>query len=135
MSIVGRAITFTKNSGAGPDVIVGIRTKTLSYGAETIDITTDDDDGWRRILETAVAQRQFDFAFEGLVNNDEVLEIAASAEGLLVGNYTLTMPGIGTITGKFVFAGWEKTGAYNDATTFSITAQSTEECTVTPVST
>lgn len=134
-AIAGRKITISKDSGSGPDALQGLRSKTITYGAETIDITSDDDDGYRALLTTSVAQRQLDIAVEGMVKDDEWLEIAASDEGLLSGVYTVNLPGIGTVSGTFVFSGFEKTGTYNDAVTFSATMQSSGAFTVTPLST
>lgn len=135
MSLVGRKITISKDSGNGPDVVAGMRSKTITYGAETIDTTSDDDDGFRKLLENAVAQRQFDLGLEGILKDDELLEVAAKPEGLAVGVYTLNIPGFGTITGTFVWSGFEYQGPYNDAAVYSCTIQSSGEFTVTPVST
>jgi TP901-1 family phage major tail protein len=135
MSLVGRLITITKNSGNGPVPVAGMRAKTITYGAETIDVTTDDDEGFRKLLENAVAQRQIDLGLEGLIKDDELLEVAASANGLLVGAYTITIGGFGSISGTFVWSGFEYQGPYNDASQYSCTVQSSGEFTVSPAST
>src|SRR5690606_28672451 len=103
-------------------------------GAEPIDITSDDDDGFRTLLATAVAQQQVDLSVEGVLKDSTLIEIAAAA-GIQVSNYTLSIPGIGSITGDFAFTGLELGANYNEAVTFSATIMSTGQFTFAPPTT
>lgn len=134
-ALAGRAITIERDSGSGPERVAAARAKTFTFGAETIDITSDDDEGFRTLLLTAVAQRQIDVAIEGILKDDELLEVAASAAGIVSGVYTVNIPGIGTVVGTFAFSDFELGAPYNDATSFSATMRSSGEFTVTPLST
>lgn len=134
-ALAGRSITIDRNSGSGPERVAAARAKTLTFGAETIDITSDDDEGFRALLLTAVAQRSLDIACEGVLKDDELLEVAASAAGIVSGVYTINIPGIGTVTGTFAISDFEYSGPYNDAAVYSFTMRSSGEFTVAPLST
>ncbi len=111
-------------------VIAGLRTKSVTVGNDTIDVTTDDDTGIRRLLTNAtdtnleVAQKQIDISFDGIAQDDDLIKTAAEGTGL-VDEYTLELPSGATIVGLFGFPSMEITGAYQDAVTFSGELQST----------
>jgi TP901-1 family phage major tail protein len=126
---VGREVTFGP-SGTDGVVLTGMRTKTVSINSEPIDVTSDDDDGWRKLLE-APGMRSVDISAEGVSKDPAV--IAALINGGLLGGYDLTFPGWGVLSGTWRLNSGENVAAYNDAVTFSTSFQSSGEITWTPV--
>lgn len=104
--------------------IAGLRTKTATINNEPIDITTDDDSGIRKLLETEaggtleVANKAIDISFDGITKSDALIKAAAEADAL-VKEYVLELPSGATITGDFAFTNLELGGEYQDAMTFS----------------
>lgn len=133
----GRNLTLKDAAGV---VIAGIRTKGVSINNEPIDVTTDDDGGVRRLLETVaggtleVANKMIDISFDGItkVGMLAVLRQKAADGTALVEVYTITYPDGATLVGKFAFISFEETGAYQDAVTFTGELQSTEAWVYTP---
>lgn len=121
---IGRAVTF---EWAGAEV-VGVREKGVAFAGEAIDITSDDDDGWRKLLAEA-AENQVTISLSG-VTKSAVLKSAWFG-----GNRTeaveLGYPGGATINGSFYMASYGETEPYNGATTFEAELQSTGTITYT----
>jgi TP901-1 family phage major tail protein len=134
-ALAGRNITIAQDSGNGPTTVAGARAKTITFGAEPIDITSDDDSGFRTLLLTDVAQRQLDISLEGVLKDAEIIAAAQSGGGIVSGTYTVNIPGIGAITGVFAFSDVELGAPYNDAVTFSCTMRSSGEFSVAPATT
>lgn len=122
---VGRNLTIARNG----TVIAGARTKTLTIGAEPIDITDDDDAGIRTLLETS-AQQMIDASIEGLTKDDVLLAVIADG-GTLIVECTITLPSGATIVGDFRLNQLELGATYNEATTFTAEIQSTGAWTYT----
>lgn len=96
------------NLDASP--IAAIQSKTLTHARGAVDVTTDDDDGWRRLLPEP-ASRSIDASVEGVVtaNNQNTLldewagnvmstielvypdgRTATAADGFFLGNVEIT---------------------------------------------
>ncbi len=73
---VGRELLVKKDS----TVIAGIRTATLDWSGESIDVTTGEDAGVRLLLE-ASAQEQIDMPIEGIMKEEELRDITIGANG------------------------------------------------------
>lgn len=132
---VGREFLIKKNSV----VLAGVRTKSFSFAGEPIDITTDDDTGFRTLMAES-GQEAIDISVEGLTK-DTVLRAAAltGSAGLMLTDITLNFPKTGTqvttgdvIAGSFFLSSLEESGTYNDAMTFSASLQSSGAWTYTP---
>lgn len=132
-ALVGRKVTFTPVSVGSP--IAGMRTKTITINNEPIDITSDDDLGWRTLLESDPALRSIDIAVEGVTKDGDLIAIAAGGGDQLVEEYALTFEGIGTFTGDFYIGTMELGAPYNEAVTFSTTISSTGVMNYTPATT
>lgn len=115
----------------GTVVIAGIRTKTISYGGEPIDVTTDDDSGFRTLL-TDAAQMQIDLSVEGITKDDELRAVVMAGGSMMLTDITIEYPDGATLTGDFFLASVEESGAYNDAITFTGSLQSSGAWTYTP---
>lgn len=121
---IGRAYTIKK----GATAIAGVRTKTLSINHEPVDITSDDDDGFRTLLG-AVGESSFELSVEGVLKDSALFDIATGTGSKLLTDVTIEHPE-GTISGDVFITAFESTGAYNDAVTFSATFQSSGAWTV-----
>lgn len=121
----GRNIGFTWGGAA----VLGIREKGIALNGEGIDITSDDDNGKRALLDVS-AEDQVDLTISG-VTKDAILKTDWFA-GTRTKEVELTYPNGDTITGQFFLANYTDTGPYNDAVTFEATLQSTGDFTFTP---
>jgi predicted secreted protein len=123
---IGRELLIKK----GATVLAGVRTKSMSYAGEPIDITSDDDAGFRTLL-AETGQEALDLSVEGLTKDTTLRALALGSGSLMLTDITLNFPKTGTqtttgdvISGSFVLTGLEESGAYNDAMTFSASLQS-----------
>ena len=110
--------------------IAGLRTKSAAIGNEPINITTDDDLGFRKLLLNAagtnseVSEKQIDISFDGITQDDTLIKAAMEGTAL-VKEYVLEFPSGATVTVTCVFTSMEITGTYQDSQTFSGELQST----------
>jgi predicted secreted protein len=125
---LGRNLVLKKNSV----VLAGIRSKSVTVGVDNVDVTTDDDLGFRTLLSEA-GQVNLDISFDGVETDGVVRDL------ILVGgtsqqytDLTLTWPNGDVLSGTFNLGGYEEGGTYNDAVTFSSSLQSSGSWTYTP---
>lgn len=124
---VGRELLVKKNS----TVIAGIRTATLDWSGESIDVTTGEDAGVRLLLE-ASAQEQIDMPIEGIMKAEELRDITIGANGTRILTdieieWPITDPvntTPATLTGDFRLSAYSEGAPYNEAITFSGTLES-----------
>lgn len=125
---VGRNFTIDKAGTA----IAGVRTKTVTFNGEPIDVTTDDDSGFRTLLAT-VGQKSIDMSVEGITKDDTLRQAALSGSSLLLTDVTVSYANGDALSGDFFLNSLEETGTYNDAITFTASLQSSGTFTYTPV--
>lgn len=125
---VGRNFTIDKAGTA----IAGVRTKTVTFNGEPIDVTTDDDSGFRTLLATE-GQKSIDMSVEGVTKNATLRQAALSGSSLLLTDVTVSYANGDAISGDFFLNSLEETGTYNDAITFTASLQSSGTFTYTPV--
>jgi predicted secreted protein len=128
----GRNLVIKK----GSDVIAAIRNKTVAWNGEPIDVTSDDDSGFRALLSDAQGQEQIDLSGDGLTDNAILRDIAfAPATSKMLTDITIEWTDTGEIiAGDFKLVSYEESGTYNDARTFTFSLQSSEAWTYTPAS-
>lgn len=124
----GRDLLIKRNN----TVIAGVRTKGVAINREPVDITNDDDDGWRAVLAQP-GEKQIDLTVGG-VTKDDVLRAVAFTEPGIFEDMTLEYPDGSVIAGDFFLANYNESGEYNDAITFEATLQSSGVFTYTPPS-
>jgi len=124
-SNVGRKLIIKRDG----TTIAGVRTKSVTINNEAIDVTTDDDSGYRTLLEEP-GQKQIDLSVEGLTKDDALLQSAAEGTTLIEA-YTIEFPSGATITGDFRHNNLELGAEYNAAITFTSEIQSTGSYTYT----
>lgn len=125
-AFVGRKATLSK----GATVVAAIRTKTAAINNEPVDITSDDDNGFRTMLADP-GTKSLDLTVEGVMKDAALLAVAMSTTDILEG-FSLLFPTIGTIAGDFVVTSFETGAPYNEAATFSCSLQSSGAFTFTP---
>jgi predicted secreted protein len=120
-ALVGRKVTLTW----GGVVIDGCREKAVALNGEPVDITSDDDLGWRTLLEDDPAENQINLSVSG-VTKSQALK-ASWFTNARMGEAIFTYPDGTTITGQFYLGSFTETGPYNDALTFEAELQSSGE--------
>lgn len=111
--------------------IAGVRTKSLSINREAIDITSDDDEGFRTLLAEA-GQVALDISFDGITKDATLRAAIMTATDIELANLGIEYPDGGAISGTFMLTSLEESGTYNDAVQFSGTLQSSGEWTYAP---
>lgn len=121
----GRAVTFTWNGAT----VKGVREKGITYNGEAINVTSDEDAGWRTLLDVS-AEDSIDVSLSG-VTKDEVLA-NAYLTGQRTGDVVLEYPNGRVLAFTAYLANYAETGPYNNAVTFTASLQSTGLPTYTP---
>ena len=121
---VGRDVEVRQGTGTGT-LIAGARTKSVTINNEPIDVTTDDSDGFRELLEES-AERHLDISIEGLTKDDVLLQLAVAGSAL-IDEFSIVFPGSPdvVIRGDFRVNNVQLGAEYNDAVTFTAELQST----------
>jgi len=114
----GRAVTFLWGGSA----VLGIREKGVTVNGEPIDITSDEDSGWRLLLSDAVGERSVDISISGVTKDHRFLA------DLMGGTYqravVITWPNGATLSGTFQVASTSRGIPYKEAETFDASLQS-----------
>jgi TP901-1 family phage major tail protein len=109
----------------------GVTSKTITFGAEPIDVTSDDDSGWRTMLSEAGTQ-SIETEIEGVAEGDDLDDFS---QKMLSSNVqaagTITFPNGATLDGTFNLTNYEVTGEVDGAVEFSCSIASSGEPTYT----
>lgn len=115
----GRALTIDWDS----TTLVGVRTKGYTITNDYVDVTTDDDDGWRTLLSDP-GLRSVEATVGGISSDQvllaEIMKANITGEPLSIGLPTTT----GTLAGTFLCSSFEQTGEHDGAVEFSATFMS-----------
>lgn len=123
----GRELLIKK----GVTVLAGVRTKTVTINGEPIDVTTDDDSGFRTLLADP-ATRSIDLSVEGITKDATLRAIVAGGGSQMLTDITVEYPDGSVIAGDFYLVSVEESGEYQDAVTFTASLQSSGAFTYTP---
>lgn len=115
--IAGRAVVFTWNGLT----VKGVREKGITLNGEAINVTSDEDAGWRTLLDVS-AEDSIDVSLSG-VTKDDILANAYMT-GQRRAPVTLTYPNGRMISFDGYLANYAETAPYNNAVTFTGTIQS-----------
>lgn len=114
--------------------IAALRTKTMTMANEAIDVTSDDDVGFRKLLADP-GTKTLDMTVEGVAKDvatfNSLIALAVSGTDIL-DTFSILFPSIGTMAGEFIISNFEIGAPYNEAATFSCTIQSAGAFTWTP---
>lgn len=126
---LGREVLLTD----GTTPLAAIRTKSMNFSGESVDITTGDSNGFRYLLE-ASGQQQIDIPIEGILDDHVLQDLALGGGELIFPSLTMTWPIANpannteaTLVGPFRLSSLEQSMAYNDAINFSGTLESAGE--------
>lgn len=131
----GKDLLLKMNDGTGFITVAGLRSRKISFNAETVDVThAESADRWRELLEGAGVKRA-SVSGRGLFKD--------SASDVLVrqtffdGDVTpcqMVVPAFGTIEGPFQISSLEFSGEHNGEVTFDIGLESAGALTFTALS-
>jgi predicted secreted protein len=126
---VGRDILLYWGADSPPEPIAGVRQKDLSIAGEAIDITSDDDAGWRALLSVP-GQKHVEIKVSGVTKNSLLMAdwFAGTTTQLLSFEY----PNGDTLSGNFYLSEYSEKVGYKDAVTFDASFMSTGVVTFTP---
>lgn len=129
----GRKLTIDWDSVT----LVGVRTRAFSVSNEHVDVTNDDDSGWRTLLADP-GLRSIEVTVGGITSDEilvnEVMKASIEGEPLDVLLPTGTAAGVSTpgkLAGTFFCSSFEQTGEHDGAVEFSATFMSSGEITYT----
>lgn len=118
----GRKVLFTWNGA----VIPGVREKGITLNGEPVDLTSDDDNGWRQLMEdNGPAQKQVDVSLSGVTKSSTLKDNWFAGDQ--VGEVVITYPDGSSISGTFYLNNYSEGNPYNDAATFEASLQSSGE--------
>ena len=114
-------------AGASRDLIIekndvriaGINSKSMSIAKEAIDVTTDEDNGYRTLLAEA-GTKTLDISFSGVTKDLALRTLIMTEQSQLYTDITLTFPPVGVqsagdvISGSFYFTSMSETGGSSD---------------------
>lgn len=132
MAAIGRELRVT----VGTERVMGIRSATLTYNGEVIDITSGENEGVRVLLDQ-VAESSVDIAGEGIMKEARLRDLILSGGQRMLTGAVITFPVLtagntaATLTGDFMLSAFEESMPYNEAGTFSFTLQSSGASTYT----
>lgn len=122
----GRALTIDWDTVT----LVGVRTKGYTITNDYVDVTTDDDDGWRTLLADP-GLRSVEVTAGGISSDQvilaEIMKANITGEPLSIGLPTTT----GTLAGTFVVSSFEQTGEHDGPVEFTATFMSSGVVTYT----
>ena len=122
----GRKLTISISpDGIAPYVaIASVRSKTITINNEQIDITTDDSDAWRTLLEEP-SVRSVDLSVSGVTDDDDLMSAIMIGTSSVVHEFVeIDYNSEFTLTGKFALNNLTYTGEHADAATFEASLQS-----------
>jgi TP901-1 family phage major tail protein len=125
----GRAFTFDWDS----TTLAGVRTRGLSITNDYVDVTTDDDTGWRTLLATP-GLRSIEVTIGGIATDEAVLaDIMAAnvAAATLQADLPSSLASPGNLSGSYLISSFEMSGDHDGAVEFSVTFMSTGAVTYT----
>jgi TP901-1 family phage major tail protein len=114
-----------ENNSPSLQVIAGLRTRSIAFNHETVDVTNANSTGlWRELLSSG-GVRSATFSGDGVFTDDNGMN--AIQDAFFQGEkraLTVFIPGLGTFSGDFVISSFEVSGEYNGEVTNSLTLES-----------
>ncbi len=121
----GKDLLVKIHDGTGFVTVAGLRTRRLSFNAETVDIThAESTNRWRELLEGAGVKRA-SIAGRGLFKDaaTDALMRQVFFDGTLK-SYQIVIPDFGTIEGAFQIVSLEFAGEHNGEVTYELSLES-----------
>ncbi|MCO6177584.1 phage major tail protein, TP901-1 family [Ciceribacter sp. RN22] len=121
----GKDLLLKVHDGGGYATVAGLRSKTLAFNAETVDVTDAESAGrWRELLGGAGVQRA-SLSGSGLFKDQssDALVRAAFFDGTILA-WQVVIPDFGTVSGPFQITALEYAGAHDGELTFDLALES-----------
>ena len=131
---VGRTIKVHWGSETPQPLVAGISEKSVAFSGEPVDITSDESNGWRRLLDAA-GVNGVEISCSGVAVDDTLRAdwfSGASAVGARMQPATFEYADGGKISGSFYLSAYSETGAHDGAITFEATFMSSGVVAYTP---
>lgn len=131
---VGRTITVYWGNESPQPAVAGIREKSITLSGEAVDITNDDSNGWRQLLDAAQVNG-VEISASGVLLDDTLRAdwfAGASATARRMQPATFEYPDGGTVAGTFYLQEYSETGNHDGEITFEATWMSNGVVTYTP---
>ena len=128
----GKDLLVKIEDGAGFTTVAGLRTRRLSFNAETVDIThAESANRWRELLDGAGVKRA-SISGRGLFKDaaTDALMRQTFFDGA-VKNYQIIIPDFGTVAGAYQITNLEFAGEHNGEVTYDVALESAGEQTFT----
>lgn len=125
----GSALLLKRGNGATPTeaftTAAGLRTKSMTLGRETVDITNaDSTDRWRELLAGG-GTRTCNLSGEGVFKDTSVEEsVRGDFFANAIGNWQIVVPDFGTFEGAFQLTQIAYAGVHNAEVTYTIALES-----------
>jgi TP901-1 family phage major tail protein len=121
---VGRTILVRwGDTPTPPPVVAGLREKSITLAGEAVDITNDDSDGWRQLLDAAQVN-SVEIAGSGVLVNDRLRKAwfdGADGSGERMAPAEFEYSDGGKIAGQFYLQEYSETGNHDGEITFEAT--------------
>ena len=130
----GKDLLVKIADGAGYTTVAGLRTRRLSFNAETVDVTdAESANRWRELLDGAGVKRA-SVSGQGLFKDAATDELMRQTffDGTVV-TYQIVIPAFGTMQGPFQLTTLEFAGEHNGEVTYTMTLESAGELTFAAV--
>lgn len=131
----GKSILIKSGDGQSPEqftTLAGMRSKSITLGRETVDITNSDSAGEARELLAGAG------VFSSSVSGSGIFEDSTQAQTLntrlvagTLANYQFVLPGLGTYQGAFQVTQMDFAGEHNGEVTYDLTFESSGQVTFT----
>lgn len=125
----GRTLTFDWNA----TTLVGVRSRGVTMNNEMVDVTTDDDSGWRTLLATP-GVKSIEVTISGITSDEVLLAefFNASTSGeILKADLPSSLAVPGNYSGTYHLSSFEHNGEHDGAVEFSATFMSSGAVTYT----
>ena len=111
--------------------IMGLRTKSVDFGTQQVDVTNSDSIGrWRELLGGA-GVNSMNFKGQGVFQDDPAFNSTFDAYiGGIIKTYQVIIPNLAQITGQFLVSDMNFAGQYNQELTADITFASAAALTI-----
>lgn len=113
---IGRAVTLSVMIGTELALVAAVKTKSFTWNDEPVDITSDDDAGWRALLADTSGTRSVDISCEGIYKSTQLSALVEAGQDV---DLEYDVPGIRRWTGTFRITSFEHGAESAEGTTFS----------------
>lgn len=121
----GKDMLLKIHNGSTYETVAGLRSKRLSFNAETVDVTDSESSGrWRELLAGSGVQRASVSGSGIFKDQTSDATVRSTMFSGAIANWQITIPDFGTITGPFQITALDYSGQYNGEMQFELALES-----------